>query len=120
MIGTMSLVPQVVDAVSLPVVAAGGIMDGRGLLASMMLGAQGVQMGTAFLITDESANDLLKNAILNSKETDTVVTKVFSGKYARGIHNAFIDEMNQYDGEIPDYPIQNQLTNSIRKAAKRW
>ncbi|MFW3545325.1 NAD(P)H-dependent flavin oxidoreductase [Staphylococcus caprae] len=120
MIGTMSLVPQVVDAVSLPVVAAGGIMDGRGLLASMMLGAQGVQMGTAFLITDESAaNDLLKNAILNSKETDTVVTKVFSGKYARGIHNAFIDEMNQYDGEIPDYPIQNQLTNSIRKAAAK-
>ena len=75
-------------------------------------------MGTAFLITDESAaNDLLKNAILNSKETDTVVTKVFSGKYARGIHNAFIDEMNQYDGEIPDYPIQNQLTNSIRKGS---
>lgn len=118
MIGTMSLVPQVVDNVSIPVVAAGGIMDGRGLLASMMLGAQGVQMGTAFLISDESAaSDLLKNAILGSKETDTVVTKVFSGKFARGIHNEFIHEMNQYDGEIPDYPIQNQLTNSIRKAA---
>ena len=54
MIGTMSLVPQVVDNVTVPVVAAGGIMDGRGLLASMMLGAQGVQMGTAFLISDES------------------------------------------------------------------
>lgn len=118
MIGTMSLVPQVVDNVSIPVVAAGGIMDGRGLLASMMLGAQGVQMGTAFLISDESAaSDLLKNAILGSRETDTVVTKVFSGKFARGIHNEFIHEMNQYDGEIPDYPIQNQLTNSIRKAA---
>jgi len=118
MIGTMSLVPQIVDAVNIPVVAAGGIMDGRGLLASMMLGAQGVQMGTAFLISDESAaNELLKNAILNSKETDTVVTNVFSGKYARGIHNKFIDQMSQYDGEIPDYLIQNQLTNSIRKTA---
>ena len=61
MIGTMSLVPQVVDHVSIPVVAAGGIMDERGLLASIMLGAQGAQMGTAFLTSNESgANDLLK------------------------------------------------------------
>lgn len=77
MVGTMSLVPQVVDHVSIPVVAAGGIMDERGLLASLMLGAQGAQMGTAFLISHESGvNELLKDTILKSKETDTVVTNV--------------------------------------------
>lgn len=118
LVGTMSLVPQIVDNVSIPVVAAGGIMDGRGLIASMALGAQAVQMGTAFLTTLESgANNVLRNAILNSKETDTVVTPVFSGKPARGIDNEFIHEMNKYDDDIPSYPIQNQLTNAIRKAA---
>ena len=120
MIGTMSLVPQVVDHVNIPVIASGGIMDGRGLTASMALGAQGVQLGTAFLTTDESgASNLYKNAIENSIETDTVVTKVFSGKPARGIKNAFIEEMNEYNDEIPDYPIQNQLTNPIRKKAAK-
>ncbi|MCU7258575.1 nitronate monooxygenase family protein, partial [Pseudomonas aeruginosa] len=118
MVGTMSLVPQVVDHVSIPVVAAGGIMDERGLLASLMLGAQGVQMGTAFLTSHESgANELLKDTILKSKETDTVVTNVFSGKNARGINNQFVKEMSEYQGVIPDYPIQNQLTTQIRKAA---
>lgn len=118
LVGTMSLVPQIVDNTSLPVVAAGGIMDGRGLIASIALGAQGVQMGTAFLTTLESgANNVLRNAILNSKETDTVVTPVFSGKPARGIDNTFIHEMDKYDDTIPSYPIQNQLTNAIRKAA---
>lgn len=118
LIGTMSLVPQIVDQVSIPVIAAGGIMDGRGILASQILGAQGVQMGTAFLTTEESgANDLVKHAVLHSKETDTVVTDVFSGKFARGINNEFVETMSKYEGEIPPYPIQNQLTNSIRKTA---
>lgn len=118
LVGVMSLVPQIVDNIAIPVVAAGGIMDGRGLVASMVLGAQAVQMGTAFLTTLESgANNVLRNAILNSKETDTVVTPVFSGKPARGIDNEFIHEMGKYDDIIPSYPIQNQLTNGIRKAA---
>ena len=118
MIGTISLVPQIVDVVSIPVIAAGGIMDGRGVLASIVLGAEGVQMGTAFLTSqDSNASELLRDAIINSKETDTVVTKAFSGKLARGINNRFIEEMSQYEGDIPDYPIQNELTSSIRKAA---
>jgi len=118
LIGTMSLVPQIVDAVSIPVVAAGGIMDSRGLVASMALGAEAIQMGTAFLTTVESgASQLYKDAIIQSKETDSVVTNVFTGKPARGINNTFIEKLNQYDGEIPDYPIQNQLTTTLRKAA---
>lgn len=120
LVGTMSLVPQVVDAVDIPVIAAGGIMDARGLIASMVLGAKGAQLGTAFLTTEESgASTLYKSAIQDSKETDTVVTKVFSGKPARGIDNDFIHNMNRYDDDIPDYPIQNQLTNSIRKASAK-
>ncbi len=99
---------------------AGGIMDGRGVLASIVLGAEGVQMGTAFLTSqDSNASELLRDAIINSKETDTVITKAFSGKLARGINNRFIEEMSQYEGDIPDYPIQNELTSSIRKAASK-
>ncbi|MCJ1662577.1 nitronate monooxygenase [Staphylococcus sp. NRL 16/872] len=126
LIGTMSLVPQMVDSISIPVVAAGGIMDGRGIVASLVLGAQGVQMGTAFLTAEESgANDVVKQTILNSKETDTVVTNVFSGKSARGINNEFVEAMMKYEGDIPPYPVQNQLTNTIRKTAasngnKEW
>lgn len=118
LVGTMSLVPQIVDNVTIPVIAAGGIMDARGVVASRVLGAEAVQMGTAFLTCIESkANDLLKDAIFNSTETDTVITKVYSGKPARGIDNEFIHNMQGYDAEIPSYPIQNELTNAIRKKA---
>ncbi len=97
----MSLVPQIVDQVSIPVVAAGGIMDGRGMVASIILGAEGIQMGTAFLTSEESgASQLYKNAIQHSKETDTVVTNVFTGKPARGIDNEFIHKMNEYNDDI--------------------
>ncbi|MGP4074285.1 NAD(P)H-dependent flavin oxidoreductase [Halobacillus sp. K22] len=118
MIGTMSLVPQVVDEVSLPVLAAGGIMDARGLAASLMLGAEGVQMGTAFVTSLESgAKKQHKEAILHAKENETTITSVFSGKPARGIDNEFIKKMKPYQKELPDYPIQNELTKEIRKEA---
>ncbi len=118
MIGTMSLVPQVVDKVSIPVIAAGGIMDARGLMASLMLGAQGVQMGTAFVTTKESsAKHQHKQAILNSSEDATVMTSAFSGKPARGINNQFIQDMEPYEDTLPDYPIQNSLTKKIRATA---
>ncbi|MEL0538500.1 nitronate monooxygenase [Staphylococcus debuckii] len=118
MVGSISLIPQTADAVSIPVIAAGGIMEGRGVLASLILGASGVQMGTAFLTSQESGADVAyKQAILNSTDTSTVLTNAFSGKMARGIRNDFINYLSEFNGEVPGYPIQNQLTSAIRKAS---
>lgn len=120
LIGTMSLVPQVVDHVSIPVIAAGGIMDARGLLAARALGAQAGQMGTAFLTCVESgANSVYQEAILASSETDTTITEVFSGKPARGIANTFIRDMQDRKTEVAPYPIQNTLTSKLRREASK-
>ncbi len=118
MIGTFSLVPQVVDEVKIPVIAAGGIMDGRGVTAALALGAEGVQMGTAFLTCKESgAQAVHKKAIINALETDTVITSVFSGKPARGLANTFTKEMQVHGDLFPPYPVQNLLTKELRKEA---
>lgn len=118
LIGLMSLIPQVVDHVSIPVIAAGGIMDGRGLMASLCLGAQGVQMGTAFLTCVESgAHKVHKEAILNAAEDQMTFTRAFSGKWARGIQNKFIMDMQEHEMLVPDFPVQNQLTQVIRKTS---
>ncbi|MFP3919265.1 nitronate monooxygenase [Lysinibacillus telephonicus] len=118
MIGLMSLIPQVVDNVRIPIIAAGGIMDGRGLMASLCLGAKGVQMGTAFLTCVESgAHKVYKEAVLNAHEDQTVLTRSFSGKWARGIKNKFISEMKKHEEVLPDFPVQNILTQDIRKAS---
>jgi len=120
MIGTIALIPQVSDRVKIPVIAAGGIMDGRGVLASLILGAQAVQMGTAFVTCKESgAHELHKKAILNSSEEQTAITSAFSGKPARGVNNEFIRMMKDYERELPPYPIQNNLTQTIRKEAAK-
>lgn len=126
LIGLMSLIPQVADEITIPLIASGGIMDERGVLAARLLGAQGVQMGTAFLVTKESgAHQEHKHAITQSTEDTTVLTRSFSGKYARGLHNHFIETMKVHEEQLPDYPIQNTLTSSIRKEAgkqnnKEW
>jgi nitronate monooxygenase len=118
LIGLMSLIPQVADNVRIPVIAAGGIMDGRGLMASLCLGAKAVQMGTAFLTCTESgAHQLYKNAILNASEDQMVLTNAFSGKWARGIKNQFIEQMEEKAVSFPDFPVQNALTQPIRKAS---
>ncbi len=120
MIGTMALVPQVVDHVSIPVIAAGGIMDGRGWIASLALGANAVQLGTAFLTTKESqAKSIQKRMIFESDETDTIVTKVLSGKAARGIKNKIIENLEQSEVDVLPYPIQNDLTKQIRATAAK-
>ncbi|GEK58967.1 nitronate monooxygenase [Marinococcus halophilus] len=120
MVGTMALVPQVVDKVDIPVIAAGGIMDGRGVLAAHALGAEAVQMGTAFLTCRESgAPPAHQQAVLTSKETDTAITTIFSGKPARGITNKMMAWMEALDHKWPPYPVQNMLTQPIRREAAR-
>lgn len=90
-IGTMVLIPRVVDSVSIPVIASGGIGDGRGLLAALSLGAEGIEMGTRFIATQECihANDKYKQAIVSAKETDTVVIKRTLGAPGRVLKNDF-------------------------------
>jgi len=119
MVGTMALVPQVTASVRLPVIAAGGIMDGRGIAAALALGAEGVQMGTAFLTCSEStAHPLHKEALLQSSDTSTSITKAFSGKAARGIRNEFMSSMASVEHDLPPYPIQHVLTAPLRKTAE--
>lgn len=118
-IGTFSLVPQIADNVSVPVIAAGGIMDGRGLVAALALGASGIQLGTVFLPSDESAaHPVYKQQLLESTEESTVITKSFSGRPARGIKNKFIREF-EGSAEPVAFPSQNTLTSDIRKAAAK-
>ncbi|MFY4776853.1 NAD(P)H-dependent flavin oxidoreductase [Metabacillus sp. RGM 3146] len=117
-IGTFSLIPQMADALKVPVIAAGGIMDGRGLAAALILGAAGVQLGTRFLTALESgAHPVYQKKLLEAKEDDTVITKSFSGRPARGIVNSFIRH-TELSGIAPlPFPSQNTATNEIRKAA---
>lgn len=120
MIGTMALVPQIVDSIGLPVIAAGGIMDGRGISAALALGAQAAQMGTAFLVTKEAAtHPLWKEKIREAADTSTRTTKSFTGRAARGIVNEFMERMQAHEEDVPLYPVQNALTADIRLAARR-
>jgi nitronate monooxygenase len=121
LIGTMSLVPQVADAVRIPVIASGGIMDGRGIVAALALGASAVQMGTAFLTCDEAGvPEAYKQAILNAREDQTRITRAFSGKAARGIVNRFMTEVEDGSpGSILPFPLQNQLTRPLRTMAAK-
>jgi nitronate monooxygenase len=119
LIGTLALIPQVVDAVAVPVVASGGIMDGRGIVAAEALGASGVQLGTAFLTTDEAGTSrAYRDALLRARDDQTVLTRAFSGRSARGIVNSFIEQMAAPDAPAPlPFPVQNALTSPMRRAA---
>jgi len=122
MVGTLALVPQVVDAVSVPVIASGGVMDGRGIAAALALGAAAVQMGTAFLTCDEAGiPDAYKEAIMRAREHETRLTRAFSGRPARGIVNRFMTEVERTDGAeaLLPFPLQNVLTRPLRQAAAR-
>ncbi|MFE9255677.1 NAD(P)H-dependent flavin oxidoreductase [Streptomyces sp. NPDC006879] len=118
LVGTFSLVPQVADALSVPVIAAGGIADGRGIAAALTLGADGVQIGTGFLATTESgASAVHKRALGGPEARTTVLTRLFSGRTARGIPNAFVRDLAAHEDEVPAYPVQNALMRPIRAAA---
>src|SRR6266850_90717 len=117
--GTLSLVPQVVDAVDVPVIAAGGIADARGVIAAVALGADAVQIGTAFLACEESgASPLHRNALMGSHAGHTALTKGFTGRLARGIHNRLLEELNRPGTEILPYPLQRALVRNLSVAAE--
>ena len=118
LIGTVALVPQVVDAVRVPVIASGGIMDGRGIVAALALGASAVQMGTAFLAAKEAGTSpAYREALLKAREDQTTVTRAFSGRMARGIENEFIIKWNDSGLNNLSYPWQNAFTQQMRRAA---
>jgi nitronate monooxygenase len=120
MVPTMDLVAGTVGAVSVPVIASGGLMDGRDLAAAMKRGASAVQLGTAFLTCPESgAPETYKRAILEAREDTTVITRAFSGRPARGLHNAFIAALEGREGVILPFPLQNALTRPMRAAAAK-
>jgi len=116
--GTMALLPQIVDAVNVPVIAAGGIADGRGIAAALVLGATGVQIGTAFLTCVESGAPAPHRAALMAADgSDTRPTKAFSGRPARGIVNRYMAAMETHEEELPDFPLMNSATGPLRKAS---
>ncbi|SDF35258.1 NAD(P)H-dependent flavin oxidoreductase [Terriglobus roseus] len=117
--GTISLVPQTVDQISIPVIAAGGIADGRGIAAAFALGAEGVQMGTVFLGCEESgAHPVHREAILSGKAKHTSLTRGFTGRLARGIHNELLETLNRPNVEILPYPLQRGLMRSLALPAQ--
>lgn len=117
-VGTFPLVPQIADAVSVPVIAAGGIADGRGIAAAFALGASGVQMGTAFLSCPESAaSPVHREALRVAHGRGTVVTRAFTGRPARAIVNRFVEEMRSMDGGLAPFPLQDSLTLPLHIAS---
>jgi nitronate monooxygenase len=135
LIGTMTLVPQIVDALmriedkiqgekeqarNIPVVAAGGMADGRGLVAALALGAQGVMIGTRFLVASESAAfQAYQQRLLAAKESDTIITRAFSGRPARGLRNQFIDEYSKSGPQPLAWPFQALAADDIYAAAQK-
>jgi nitronate monooxygenase len=112
--GTLSLVPQIADKVNVPVIAAGGIADARGVTAALALGAEAVQMGTVFLACGESGASLLhRQALRGKKAGHTALTKGFTGRLARGIHNRLLEELNAEGTAILPYPLQRRLVRNL-------
>lgn len=118
-VGTIALVPQMVDAVDVPVIAAGGIADGRGVLAALVLGASGVQLGTAFLQCPESnVTEPHRQSLRTAAESDTRITRAFSGRPARSIRNRYLDGLAEHDLDLPAFPLMNPLSKPLRVASE--
>ncbi|HLV50590.1 MAG TPA: nitronate monooxygenase [Flavobacterium sp.] len=119
-IGGLSLLSQVYDSVTVPLIYAGGIYNAKTLLAVKVLGAQGFQIGSLFLGSKESAlNEAEKTRLRNTSEKDIVLTKSFSGKFARGVKNVFIEALENTDYILP-YPYQYKLTSELKNVAKSY
>jgi nitronate monooxygenase len=119
MTGTLALVRQIVHTVRVPVVAAGGIMDGAGVAAVLALGAQAAQLGTAFLVCAESGASLLHKKAVSSMDGDeTIVTRAFTGKPARAIRNRFAEAAERERWPMLPFPVQAKLTGALRAASE--
>ncbi|MBX3176447.1 MAG: nitronate monooxygenase [Candidatus Hydrogenedentes bacterium] len=119
LMGLFALVPQVADAVRVPVIAAGGIADGRGIVAALALGAAGVQIGTAFLACEESnAAGRHRHALRSERAWHTILTRAFSGRLARGIPNRVTAAYRENPEPTLPYPIQAQLIRPLREIAQ--
>jgi nitronate monooxygenase len=113
-IGTLALVPQIVDAVDVPVIAAGGIADGRGIAAAFALGASGVQIGTAFLSCPEArVSDLHRAAMRNASDHDTRLTRAYSGRPARAKTNRYVEAMAEQREPLPDFPLMFPMIDPL-------
>ena len=117
LVGTLALVPQIVDRVQVPVVAAGGIGDGRGIVAALALGASGAQLGTAFLVCPESGlADAYRQAVLGSSPSATALTRMYTGRPARAIRTRLIADLEASGVEPASYPAQAGLIQDVRDA----
>ncbi len=120
MVPTLELVRQIARAVPVPVIASGGLMDGRDVAQALSAGASAVALGTAFLACPESgASEPYKHAILSAKHDTTVITRAYSGRPARGLKNTWIEKLNERKDLILPFPIQNALTRAMRTAAAK-
>jgi len=118
-VGTMALIPQIVNAVKIPVIASGGISDARGIIASFVLGASAVQIGTAFLFSNEATiSPLHKLALKKAKDNSTVLTNIFSGKPARGILNRVVKEKGPMNYDAPEFPLAGEVLAPLRKVSE--
>ncbi len=118
-VGTMALVPQVVDAVDVPVIAAGGIGDARGIAAALVLGAAAVQLGTVYLRCPESTiSSVYRAALAEARDDNTALTNVFSGRPARGIVNRAVRELGPMSPETPSFPRASGAMAPLRAAAE--
>lgn len=118
-VGTLALVAQLVDAVTVPVIAAGGIADARGVRAALELGASAVQVGTAYLLCDEARTSVLHRQALQSSAADhTALTNLFSGRPARGIVNRVMRELGYLRADVPAFPHASAEITQLRKAAE--
>jgi len=119
-IGTMALLPQIVRAVKLPVIAAGGIVDARGVAAAMALGAAGVQVGTSYLLCTEATTTPLHRAALASPRAEhTVLTNLITGRPARGMRNRLLDELGPLSDAAPAFPLATAALAPLKAAAEK-
>lgn len=118
--GTFSLLPQIIAAVDVPVIAAGGIVDAKTVRAAMAMGASAVQVGTAYLLCPEcTTSDIHRAALQSDAAQHTALTNLFSGRPARGIVNRFMAELGPINNAVPDFPLASSAVAGLRSAAEQ-